>query len=167
MTIKTFSLGMAIAIFISVLTAGLAVMGTQYLSAPPSGEETAESGHSSAVGKITSFFSRAEEERPLLFVEIKNIVVTLRSEGDRERYMLLELALTAADEEAVQRTELMLPAIRGATVALLSDMDYHEVRALRVADMHDKLMEAYSDRFKQLNNVLPFNDVIISKMLLQ
>lgn len=81
--------------------------------------------------------------------------------------MLLELALTTVDNERSQLTEQMLPAIRGATVALLTDMEYSAVRAMRVVDMHDKLMEAYSAKFKQLNNPLPFTDVIISKMLLQ
>lgn len=166
MTIKTFSLGMAIAIFSSLLTAGLAVMGTQYMAAS-SEEEAVEGEQPGRWGKVTAFFSRSEQAGPMQFVEMKNIVVTLRNDGDRERYMLLELALTVVDDDAFQRTELMLPAIRGATVALLSDMNYHDVRALRVPDMHDRLMEAYTDRFRQLNNSLPFTDVIISKMLLQ
>ncbi|MRS89669.1 flagellar biogenesis protein [Enterobacteriaceae bacterium RIT714] len=165
MTIKTFSLGMAIALFSSVLTASLAVMGTHYLSASKDGTDEEESP--SSMQRIAAFFSSSAEAQPVKFVEMSNIVITLRSEGDKERYMLLELSLTALDDESAQLTEKMLPAIRGATVALLSEMDYTTVRALKLTDLHDKLMEAYKIRFKQLNNPVPFTDVIISKMLLQ
>lgn len=164
MTIKHLSFGMALALFSSFLT----VMGMNYFTAA-SHVETAEQAETppGTWQKISNYFSRDEEETPVQFVEVKNIVVTLRGEDNRERYMLLELALTTVDNERSQLTEQMLPAIRGATVALLTDMEYSAVRAMRVVDMHDKLMEAYSAKFKQLNNPLPFTDVIISKMLLQ
>ncbi|MGZ0750824.1 flagellar basal body-associated FliL family protein [Kluyvera sichuanensis] len=174
MTIKHLSFGMALALFSSFLT----VMGMNYFTAAShvgSTEQAAinpvdEPRADTPPGvwqKMSTFFSSESQGKPVQFVEVKNIVVTLRGEDNRERYMLLELALTAVDNESAQLTEQMLPAIRGATVALLTDMEYSVVRAMRVVDMHDKLMEAYSAKFKQLNNSLPFTDVIISKMLLQ
>lgn len=161
-------MGMAIALFSSLLTAGLAVMGTHYLNVgTKSGDETQQEAQPGGWQKISNFFSREEEAGPVQFVEINNIVITLRSEGEKERYMLLELALTAVGDEAVQQTEQMLPAIRGATVVLLSDMEYRAVRTLSISDLHDKLMAAYVARFEQMKKPLPFKDVTISKMLLQ
>lgn len=101
------------------------------------------------------------------FVEIKNVVVTLKSRGDSERYLLLELALTTGSAADTHRAEELSPAIRGATVNLLSAMDYDAVRAMSVEVLRDKLMNAYSERFKSLNTRMPFKDVIISKMVFQ
>ena len=167
MTIKTFSMGLAIAIISSVLAAVLAVMGTQHFAKSAVADEIEVPATHSVWQKFTHLFFSTEEETQVLFVEIKNIVITLKSDGGRERYMLLELALTAATEEAVKQTEMMIPAIRGATVSLLTEKDYSLVRTLTVKDIHDELMSAYKERFKQLNSRMPFDDVIISKMLLQ
>lgn len=172
MTIKKISVVMAIAMLSSVLTAGMAVMGTQYLNASnkssTEGAEGVTNGTPpSAWKKISGFFSSGDHVEPLQFVEMNNIMITLRSDGDRERYMLLELALSARDNDAVTRIETLLPAIRGATVALLSDMEYSVVRAMHIAELHDKLMAAYTARFAELKQPVPFNDVTISKMLLQ
>ena len=61
----------------------------------------------------------------------------------------------------------MIPAIRGATVNLFSEMDYDAVRALSVSNLHDKLKAAYAARFDSLKMDVPFDDVIISKMVFQ
>lgn len=41
------------------------------------------------------------------------------------------------------------------------------MRAMSVEVLRDKLMNAYSERFKSLNTRMPFKDVIISKMVFQ
>lgn len=170
MTIKKVSAVMAIAMLSSVLAAGMAIMGTHYVNAKSSDSTTDELTTEEQPGiwsKISGIFSSGDQAAPLQFVEISNIMITLRSEGDRERYMLLELALSARDSAAVSKIEMLLPAIRGATVAMLSDMDYSAVRAMHIAELHDKLMAAYTARFAELKQPVPFNDVTISKMLLQ
>ncbi|MGL5602365.1 MAG: flagellar basal body-associated FliL family protein [Silvania sp.] len=172
MTIKKISAVMAIAVLSSVLTAGLAVTGTYYLNASTnSSAQASEDGAPEAKPgiwhKVSGFFASSDNVAPPQFVEMNNIMITLRSDGDRERYMLLELALSAADSQAVQQTEMMLPAIRGATVALFSDMEYSAVRAMHIPELHDMLMATYNARFAELKQSVPFNDVTISKMLLQ
>ncbi|MDU7868298.1 MAG: flagellar basal body-associated FliL family protein, partial [Pantoea sp.] len=66
-----------------------------------------------------------------------------------------------------RRANELSPAIRGATVNLLSAMEYDAVRSMNVELLRDKLMQAYSERFQSLNTRMPFNDVIISKMVFQ
>ncbi|MGB7800207.1 flagellar basal body-associated FliL family protein [Buttiauxella sp.] len=163
MTIQTFSMALAIAIFSSVL----AVAATLHFAQPAQAAESQTAEKVSSWQKIKQMFASTEEETQVLFVEISNIIITLKSDGGKERYMLLELALTAATEDAVKQTEMMIPAIRGATVALLTEKDYALVRTLSVNDLHDELLTAYRERFRQLKTQMPFNDVIISKMLLQ
>lgn len=154
MTVKTFSLGLLIAMIAAVVAAGLTVVGTHALR------------EDSNLSAITSLFSSSDES-VVEFVEIKNVVITLKNASSKERYLLLELALTTDSAKDSKRTEDMIPAIRGATVSLLSDMDYDAVRAMSVKELRDQLMVAYQARFKSLNSTTPFKDVIISKMVFQ
>jgi flagellar FliL protein len=155
MTIKTFSLGLLIALIAAAFAAVLTIVGTHVL--------TKEEGES---GMLTSLFSSSDVKH-VEFVEIKNVVITLQSNGSKERYLLLELALAADEPREVQLINDMSPAIRGATVSLLSDMDYETVRGMSVSDLKKRLMTAYTERFKSLNSKIPFRDVIISKMVFQ
>jgi len=155
MTIKTFSLGLLIALIAAAFAAVLTIVGTHVL--------TKEEGES---GMLTSLFSSSDVKH-VEFVEIKNVVITLQSNGSKERYLLLELALAADEPRDVQLINDMSPAIRGATVSLLSDMDYETVRGMSVTDLKKRLMTAYTERFKSLNSKIPFRDVIISKMVFQ
>lgn len=167
MTLKTFSMGLALALISSLMAAVMAVMGANHFAQPAAVSPPVVSETVSAWQRVKKMFSSGEEEAQLLFVEISNIVITLKNDGGKERYMLLELALTAATEDSAKQTELMIPAIRGATVALLTEKDYNAVRTLSVQALHDELMNAYQVRFSELKTRVPFNDVIISKMLLQ
>ncbi|MFB5746195.1 flagellar basal body-associated FliL family protein [Cedecea sp. S5-13] len=155
MTIKTFSLGLLIALIAAAFAAVLTIVGTHVL--------TKEDG---ASGMLTSLFSSSDVKH-VEFVEIKNVVITLQSNGSKERYLLLELALAADEPRDVQLINDMSPAIRGATVSLLSDMGYETVRGMSVSDLKKRLMTAYTERFKSLNSKIPFRDVIISKMVFQ
>ncbi|EMN5249382.1 MULTISPECIES: flagellar basal body-associated FliL family protein [Enterobacteriaceae] len=155
MTIKTFSLGLVIALIAAIFAAVLTVLGTHLLSQ--------DEGKRSIVSSLFS----STEESSVEFVEIKNVVITLKSHRDAERYLLLELALAADSAADARRAEELSPAIRGATVNLLSAMDYDAVRGMNVELLRDRLMQAYTDRFKSLNTRMPFKDVIISKMVFQ
>lgn len=155
MTVKTFLFGLLIALITAFFAAGLTIVGTNMLKD--------ENGTSTA---ITSLF-KSSEESEVEFVEIKNLVITLKSDGSKEHYLLLELALVTDDPKNSKRTEEMTPAIRGAAVSLLSDMDYDTVRSMSEAELREKILAAATDRFNKLHNSLPFKDVIITKMVFQ
>lgn len=156
MTVKTFLLGLLIALIASLFAAGLTVFATQAMKD--------EKGLSAISGL---FNSSDEEESVVEFVEIKNVIITLKNNGNKERYLLLELALTTDGPGNTTRTEEMIPIVRGATVSLLSDMDYEIVRGLSVNELREQLLAAYTARFKSLKASMPFKDVIISKMVFQ
>src|SRR5690606_12603493 len=120
MTIKTFSLGLVIALIAATFAAVLTVLGTHLLS---------QDEHKRSA--ISDLFSSSEES-VVEFVEIKNVVVTLKSHSDSERYLLLELALTTDSPADTRRAEELSPAIRGATVNMLSSLDYDAVRGMSV-----------------------------------
>lgn len=154
MNTKTLLFGLIIALITAITVAGLTVVGTHLLRS--------EDG----VSAIGQFFE-SSEPLPVEFVEIKNVVITLKSDSQSERYLLLELNLTTNGPENTRKSEDMIPAIRGATVSLLSDMEYSAVRAMSVNQLHDELKAAYHERFRALKMKVPFDDVIISKMVFQ
>ena len=154
MNTKTLLFGVIIALVTAVTAAGLTVVGTHLLRS--------EEGAST----LSSWFSSSKTQ-PVEFVVVENLVITLKGGGGKERYLLLELNLATSGADNVRQSEEMIPAIRGATVSLLSDMEYSAVRALSVNALHDKLKAAYDARFSSLKMNVPFNDVIISKMVFQ
>lgn len=156
MNVKTLSFGLIIALVTAMLAAGMTVVGTHLLRLD-------EATGSSFLSGIFSSSSKESVE----FVEIKNVVITLKSKDQTERYLLLELNLAASGQENARKAQDMIPAVRGATVSLLSDMNYNEVRSMSVNTLHDKLQAAYVERFRSLKMNVPFNDVIISKMVFQ
>ena len=156
MNTKTLFFGLIIALVTAMLAAGMTVVGTHLLRMD---EATGSSF-------LSGMFSSSSKES-VEFVEIKNVVITLKGKAQAERYLLLELNLATDSPENTRRAQDMIPAVRGATVSLLSDLDYDAVRAMNVNELHDKLMAAYDSRFKSLRMSVPFNDVIISKMVFQ
>lgn len=156
MNAKTLTFGLLIALVTAILAAGMTVVGTHLLRMD---EATGRSF-------LSDMFTSSSKES-VEFVEIKNVVITLKGKSQSERYLLLELNLATSNPEDTRRTQDMIPAVRGATVSLLSDMDYDAVRAMNVNELHNQLMTAYTARFKSLKMNVPFNDVIISKMVFQ
>jgi len=156
MNAKTLIFGLLIALVTAMLAAGMTVVGTHLLRMD-------EATGSSFLSGMFSSSSRESVE----FVEIKNVVITLKSKGDAERYLLLELNMTTSGADNTRLAQEMIPAVRGATVSLLSDLDYEHVRGMSVGELHDKLMAAYKQRFSSLKMEVPFEDIIISKMVFQ
>lgn len=156
MDAKTIRFGVTIAAGTAIITFALTVTGMNML----------RTSDEKASGTGSSLFS-SSKSRSVAFVEIKNMVVTLKGSADEERYLLLEINLTTADEKQKQMAESLTPALRGATVSLLSAMDYHTVREMSIAELREKLMTAYRAKFDSMRIPPPFEDVIISKILFQ
>ncbi|AJJ09672.1 flagellar basal body-associated FliL family protein [Yersinia rohdei] len=100
------------------------------------------------------------------FVEIKNMIITLK-DNKSERYLQLELGVATGDDNDVKKVIAMVPVIQSATVNLLSNMDYQAVRSISIADLRRQLMSEYKIDFENLNSPMPFDDVVISRMVFQ
>ncbi len=152
---KTTLLNFILVLVTALVTALLVLAGSQYLNKKNDGSVP------------DSFFSSSsEEEKVLQFVEIKNLVITLRSNSLKERYLLLDLALTT-DELQAQRAENLLPKIKGIAVDMLTSMDYNEVRGMSVQALRSLMMKRYQSAFHNIGVTIPFDDVTISKMVFQ
>lgn len=100
------------------------------------------------------------------FVEIKNMIITLK-DNKSERYLQLELGIATGDNNDVKKVIAMVPVIQSATVNLLSNMDYQAVRNTSIIDLRRQLMSEYKKDFESLNVPMPFDDVVISRMVFQ
>ncbi|MGL4859444.1 MAG: flagellar basal body-associated FliL family protein [Enterobacteriaceae bacterium] len=115
-------------------------------------------------------FSRKKTDRQakeVKFVEVGNIIVTLKGDGRRERYMQLELALAAYDEEEVKKCESIIPALRGATLLVLSNRDYSEVREMPIKELREALLKAFEETLGKFGSKVYFHDLVISKLVFQ
>lgn len=100
------------------------------------------------------------------FVEIKNMIITLK-DIKTERYLQLELGVATGDDNDIKKVIAMVPVIQSATVNLLSHMDYQAVRNTSIVDLRRQLMNEYKKDFEKLNAPMPFDDVVISRMVFQ
>ncbi|OVZ78902.1 MULTISPECIES: flagellar basal body-associated FliL family protein [Yersinia] len=100
------------------------------------------------------------------FVEIKNMIITLK-DIKAERYLQLELGVATGDDNDIKKVIAMVPVIQSATVNLLSHMDYQAVRNTSIVDLRRQLMNEYKKDFEKLNAPMPFDDVVISRMVFQ
>lgn len=102
------------------------------------------------------------------FIEIKDLVITLQAEENRPRYLLLDIVLVVRGEEQSTQAQAFEPAVRSATVALLNNQPFDEVRSRTLPALHDQLLKRYQDEAKHLGfQTLPFDDIMISKMVFQ
>ncbi|WP_145534897.1 flagellar basal body-associated protein FliL [Yersinia thracica] len=113
---------------------------------------------------ISKSFVRGD--KTVQFVEIKNMIITLK-DTKTERYLQLELGVATGDDDDIKKVIAMVPVIQSATVNLFSHMDYQVVRNTSIVDLRRQLMNEYKKDFEKLNAPMPFDDVVISRMVFQ
>ncbi|AHG19687.1 hypothetical protein Z042_08670 [Chania multitudinisentens RB-25] len=156
MNVRGFFFWGAIALVISISAAAFTLAGSQLLKVD---EKTGKNN-------FTKLFKSSAKQK-VEFVVFSDMIFTLKGEGSEEHYLLLELSLVTNDLKKAKIVDDMNPVIRGATVTALSNMSYNNIRMMSVQELSEKLKQAYSDTFKNLNVPIPFDDVIISKMVYQ
>jgi len=123
--------------------------------------------HNTATNKgTTSWFASTPPQAS--FIEVKDLVITLQAEEHRPRYLLVDVVLVVRGEEQSAQAEAFEPAVRSATVALLNNQPFDDVRARTTQELHDQLLKRYQQVAQQLGlQSLPFEDIMISKMVFQ
>lgn len=159
MTKKSMMFSIVLAASSAILAAGLAVYGSHLF--PPTvymdGSERSESSEAN----ITM------TESEIHFVDIKNIVITLTSNGRVNHYLLLDLAVTTETQEQAEKVGSSIALIKSSTVNLLTNMDYDGLSAMHVSELRQLLLDEYRKAYTSLNLKVPFNDIMISKMVFQ
>ncbi|EPS8492678.1 flagellar basal body-associated FliL family protein [Yersinia enterocolitica] len=150
---KTFSLKMWVSLLLIILVSA-AIFGREFIQNKFNSEPVV----------VSKSFVRGD--KAVQFVEIKNMIITLK-DNKTERYLQLELGVATGDDNDIKKVVAMVPVIQAATVNLLSSMDYQAVRQTSIVDIRRQLMNEYKKDFEKLNAPMPFDDVVISRMVFQ
>lgn len=96
---------------------------------------------------------------------VTKIIVGLRGEA-REHYFVLDLVLQA---EASKENDFAgaEPLVRNSVVSYLSTLKFEELRSLQISEVQGRLETALFADFASKNAAVPFQHVLVSKLIVQ
>ncbi|MGE8361654.1 flagellar basal body-associated FliL family protein [Pseudomonas sp.] len=100
------------------------------------------------------------------FFPIQKIIVSLQGEN-REHYFVLDLVLQADIEADTKKLEQLDPMVRTSAVAHLSSMSFAQLRAMPIAELQVSLETALLQDFSSKKLAVPFDHVLVSKLIVQ
>lgn len=141
-----------------VVTSGVAInyMMLRPMMGAAAGDKAEARGDSAAVS--------APQEYE--FFPIEKIIVSVR-EGGREHYFVLDLILQTEEPAQSRRLERIEPLVRNSVVSYLSTLQFEELRALSINQLQARLEQALFDDFASKNAETPFEQVLVSKLIVQ
>jgi len=107
-----------------------------------------------------------QESAEYLFVPVEKIIVSSRGE-DREHYFVIDLVLQARAEQERKKLESVAPMVRSSVVANLTPEKFEVLRAMPIGEVQTRLEKAVIDDFAARKVVVPFEHVLLSKMIVQ
>ena len=107
-----------------------------------------------------------QESAEYLFVPVEKIIVSSRGE-DREHYFVIDLVLQAKAEQERKKLESVAPMVRSSVVANLTPEKFEVLRAMPIGEVQARLEKAVIDDFAARKVVVPFEHVMLSKMIVQ
>lgn len=107
-----------------------------------------------------------QESAEYLFVPVEKIIVSSRGE-DREHYFVIDLVLQARAEQERKKLESVAPMVRSSVVANLTPEKFEVLRAMPIGEVQTRLEKAVIDDFVARKVVVPFEHVLLSKMIVQ
>ena len=138
----------------TVLTVGAMAWGYLYL-APVITGKGAVAG-TAAVRPISDF----------TFYPIEKVIVNLPG-PKRERYMVLDLALQADSKLNTATFKQIEPLVRHSVISSLSQLPFDELRQLPVSDVQGRIESRLRQDFAGKSMTVPFEAVLVSKLLVQ
>lgn len=107
-----------------------------------------------------------EESAEYLFVPVEKIIVSSRGE-DREHYFVIDLVLQSKADQDRKKLESVAPMVRSSVVSNLTPEKFETLRALPIGEVQARLEKAVIDDFTARKVVVPFEHVLLSKMIVQ
>ena len=117
-------------------------------------------------GKEDGKEEEEQESAEYLFVPVEKIIVSSRGE-DREHYFVIDLVLQARAEQERKKLESVAPMVRSSVVANLTPEKFEVLRAMPIGEVQARLEKAVIDDFATRKVVVPFEHVMLSKMIVQ
>lgn len=119
-------------------------------------------------GAVAGDAQQARPAKPLQyeFFPVEKIIVSVRGEG-REHYFVLDLALQAQASDKPKHFEQAEPIVRNSVVAYLSALPFDELRGMQIAELQQRLELVLFEDFASKNAAVPFEHVLVNKLLVQ
>ena len=113
----------------------------------------------------------AEDARPAEpshyeFFPVEKIIVSVRGDG-REHYFVLDLALQAQASDKPKDFAPAEPLVRNSVVAYLSSLPFQELRGMQISELQQRLELVLFEDFASKNAAVPFEHVLVNKLLVQ
>lgn len=138
-----------------LVVAGGVVMNYMMLRPVLSSQPTAAAG---AAGVV--------ERREYEFYPVEKIIVSLR-EGGRENYFVLDLMLLTEAKDEPSKLERVEPLVRNSVISYLSSLQFSELRELPISELQGRLEQVLLADFDSKNAEAPFEQVLVSKLIVQ
>lgn len=100
------------------------------------------------------------------FHPVDKVIVSLAGEG-REHYIVFDLVLQAGLETEKKKLEQIDPMVRNSAVAHFTSLKFQELRGQAIPQLQTALEAAILNDFSARNLLVPFEHVLISKMIVQ
>lgn len=103
------------------------------------------------------------------FISMPEILVTLHDKDDKDRYMLVEIVLISDGKEKEKSDEINAsqPLYQSIAVETLSSFSYEEMRNLHISEIKDLLLTKLKKGVAVRNLELPFEDILIKRVVYQ
>lgn len=100
------------------------------------------------------------------FYPVEKIIVSLR-EGGRENYFVLDLMLLTEAKDEPSKLERVEPLVRNSVISYLSSLQFSELRGLPISELQGRLEQVLLADFDSKNAEAPFEQVLVSKLIVQ
>ena len=119
-------------------------------------------------GSSSGEVAEAEPVEPseYVFFPVQKIIVSVRGDG-REHYFVLDLALQAEVSDEPPKFEQAEPIVRNSVVGYLSSLPFDELRGLKIGELQERLEKALFADFAGKNAAVPFEHVLVNKLIVQ
>jgi flagellar FliL protein len=99
------------------------------------------------------------------FVRLPEVVVNLR--GDDEHYLLINVVLDTDSEDSVEVINDNESLFKSIMVSTLSEEEYEKIRKSRVDEVKQLLDIAFRKELTNRNIKIPYQQILIEKMVFQ
>ncbi|WP_148873034.1 flagellar basal body-associated FliL family protein, partial [Serratia marcescens] len=102
-----------------------------------------------------------------IFVSLSDSVVTLHDADNDDHYMLVELAMVVDNDNAAKKIMADEPLYQSVIVSTLADMKYEQARAMKINELRALLTSAFNSELNRREATIPYNDILIKKVVFQ
>ncbi len=100
------------------------------------------------------------------FYSVDKVIVSLNEKGT-ERYFVLDLVLQAHHETEDTVLEQSDPVVRNSAVSYLTTLAFSQLRQTPINQLQENLETAIKADFRQKRMNVPFNHILVNKMVVQ